>query len=153
MQGQYSEQNYLNTHANQNKKTLWNVNYLLLGIMLTMGTAGRKWLNWEGKDTSRERCRLASDGGRTHTRASDEWTRDRRRLLLEVKKHKILFFIIWIIFVYHKRTSRSKLISDGKILHVSTEMFYFNISKANRCLRVLLCLSPVFWNDFVRVVS
>lgn len=112
--------------------------------MLKMIMAEREGLNWNGEDTRRQRCRLASDSGRTHTWSSDEWMRDRRRLFLEVKKHKVLFFIIWIMFVYHKRTSRSKLISDGNILHVSIEMFYSDTRKADRCLRVLLCLSTVF---------
>lgn len=62
----------------------------------------------------------------THMGISLEDMRQERHLLLKIKKHKVLFFII-LGHSCHKRTSQSKLISDVTILQLSIEMFYFPI--------------------------
>lgn len=74
--------------------------------------------------------------GHTHGHQLSGHETGERHLLLKVKKHKVLFFII-LDHSCHKRTSQNKLISDVTILRklisdvtilqTSIEMFYFPI--------------------------
>lgn len=71
---------------------------------------------------------------------------------MKVKKHQVLFFIsLDHIYLYHKRISQSKLKSDVRIAHISTEMFYFSFQITN--IKSAAAFIYFFLHDFFRVVS
>lgn len=53
-----------------------------------------------------------------------------RHLFLKVKKTPSFVFIS-LDHIYHKRISQIKLKFNVRILHVSTEMFYFSFQRMN----------------------